>query len=99
LHPIVSISDKDVTRVAELARLKITDDQIANYRTGLSEILGLVKQMDECDTEGVAPMAHPQDIALRLREDAVTEQDEREALQASAPRVEDGLYLVPRVID
>ena len=95
----MSISDKDVTRVAELARLKIADDQVANYRTGLSEILGLVKQMDECDTEGVAPMAPPQDIALRLREDAVTEQDEREALQASAPRVEDGLYLVPRVID
>lgn len=95
----MSISDKDVTRVAELARLKIADDQIANYRTGLSEILGLVKQMVECDTEGVSPMAHPQDIALRLREDAVTEQDEREALQASAPRVEDGLYLVPRVID
>lgn len=95
----MSISDKDVTRVAKLARLKIADDQIANYRTGLSEILGLVKQMDECDTEGVSPMAHPQDIALRLREDAVTEQDEREALQASAPRVEGGLYLVPRVID
>jgi len=95
----VSISDKDVTRVAELARLKIADHQIANYRTGLSEILGLVKQMDECDTEGVSPMAHPQDIALRLREDAVTERDEREVLQASAPRVEGGLYLVPRVID
>ena len=95
----MSISDKDVTRVAELARLKIADDQIANYRTSLSEILGLVKQMDECDTEGVPPMAHPQDIALRLREDAVTEQDEREVLQASAPRVEGGLDLVPRVID
>jgi aspartyl-tRNA(Asn)/glutamyl-tRNA(Gln) amidotransferase subunit C len=55
--------------------------------------------MHDCDTDGIEPMAHPQDIQLRLREDKVTETDQRAAMQKSAPRVDEGLYLVPRVIE
>ncbi|MGB1683144.1 MAG: Asp-tRNA(Asn)/Glu-tRNA(Gln) amidotransferase subunit GatC [Arenicellales bacterium] len=95
----MSISEKDVMRVARLARLKIAGGEIANYQAGLTEILTLVAQMDDCDTDGVAPLAHPQDIALRLRDDQVTETNQRERLQSSAPQVEDGLYLVPRVVE
>ena len=95
----VSISENDVIRVARLARVRIGPEEIARYREGLSEILDLVTQLHASDTDGVAPMAHPQDIALRLRADEVTESDQRAALQAPAPQVEEGLYLVPRVIE
>jgi|TARA_B100000315_G_scaffold132823_1_gene122367 aspartyl-tRNA(Asn)/glutamyl-tRNA(Gln) amidotransferase subunit C len=95
----VSISEKDVLRVAHLARIRVAPDELKHYREGLSGILSLVAQMHECDTEGVEPMAHPQDIQLRLREDEITEPDQRTAMQESAPLVEAGLYLVPRVIE
>ena len=65
----------------------------------LSNILGLVEQMQAVDTTGVAPMAHAQDVSLRLREDRVTETDQHQAFQAIAPQVEAGLYLVPKVIE
>ena len=95
----MSISENDVIRVARLARVHIGPEEITRYREALSEILNLVTQLHLSDTEGVEPMAHPQDIALRLREDEVTESDQRSALQAPAPEVEAGLYLVPRVIE
>ncbi|MAF07666.1 MAG: Asp-tRNA(Asn)/Glu-tRNA(Gln) amidotransferase GatCAB subunit C [Acidiferrobacteraceae bacterium] len=95
----MSISEKDVLRVAHLARIRVAPDELEHYQEGLSGILSLVARMHECDTDGVEPMAHPQDIQLRLREDEVTEPDQRTAMQESAPLVEAGLYLVPRVIE
>ena len=95
----MSISEKDVLRVAHLARIRVSSDELGDYQEGLSWILSLVEQMHDCDTDGVEPMAHPQDIQLRLREDQVTEPDQRDAMQESAPQVDEGLYLVPRVIE
>ena len=95
----VSISEKDVLRVAHLARIRVSSDELGDYQEGLSGILSLVEQMHDCDTDGVEPMAHPQDIQLRLREDQATEPDQRDAMQESAPQVDEGLYLVPRVIE
>ncbi len=95
----MSISEKDVLRVAQLARIRVPSDELGDYQEGLSGILSLVEQMHVCDTDGAEPMAHPQDIQLRLREDQVTEPDQRDAMQESAPQVDEGLYLVPRVIE
>jgi aspartyl-tRNA(Asn)/glutamyl-tRNA(Gln) amidotransferase subunit C len=95
----VSISKKDVEHVAHLARIRVAPDELTRYQEGLANILELVTQMQDCNTDGVEPMAHPQDIALRLREDCVTEINERSSFQKGAPLVEDGLYLVPRVIE
>ncbi len=77
----------------------MSSDELGDYQEGLSGILSLVEHMHDCDTDGVEPMAHPQDIQLRLREDQVTEPDQRDAMQESAPQVDEGLYLVPRVIE
>ena len=95
----MSISEKDVLRVAHLARIRVSSDEFEDYQEGLSGILSPVEQMHDCDTDGVEPMAHPQDNQLRLREDQATEPDQREAMQESAPQVDEGLYLVPRVIE
>ena len=95
----MSISEKDVQRVAHLARIRVAPDELERYQQGLSGILSLVTQMHDCDTDGIEPMAHPPDIQLRLREDKVTETDQRATMQKSAPRVDEGLYLVPRVIE
>ena len=93
------ISENDVTRVARLARLRATEAEIPQYQAGLDGILDLVAQLHESVTDHIEPMAHPQDIFLRLREDQVTEDDERDLFQECAPAVENGLYLVPRVIE
>jgi len=95
----MSIQSEDVLKIAHLARLGIEDEQVAAYASDLSNIMGLVEQMNEVDTAGVEPMAHPLDQMQRLRKDAVTEGDLRDSLQKNAPDVEDGLFLVPRVID
>lgn len=92
--------DKDaVEKIAHLARVAIDPADVPVYVRNLSEILAFVEQMNEVDTTAVAPMAHPLDAVQRLREDEVTETDSREEFQALAPRVENGLYLVPRVIE
>ena len=95
----MSLSNDEVEKIAWLARLQIDAGDIPQYAQNLSGILDLVEQMNAIDTSGVKPMAHPQDIAQRLREDEVTETNEREIFQAIAPLTEAGLYLVPRVID
>jgi aspartyl-tRNA(Asn)/glutamyl-tRNA(Gln) amidotransferase subunit C len=95
----MSLDTAQVRKIAHLARLRITDDEAKLYAESLSRILGLIEQMNAVDTSGVTPMAHPSEAALRLREDAVTETDEREKFQAIAPAVEAGLYLVPKVIE
>ena len=95
----MSLEKKDVERIAHLARLAISDADIPDYATNLSRILELVEQMDAVDTAGVTPMAHPLDAVQRLRTDEVSEQDQSAKFQKNAPSVEDGLYLVPKVIE
>jgi len=95
----MALESADVLKIAHLARLAISQDEAQALRGELSRILDLVAQMDAADTVGIAPMAHPLDMAQRLRPDGVTEPDQREAFQAVAPLTEEGLYLVPRVIE
>mgnify|MGYP003384148781 FL=1 len=93
------IQSEDVLKIAHLARLAVSDEQVKSYASDLSSIMNLVEQMNEIDTSGVEPMAHPLDQSQRLRFDEVTEQNQRELLQENAVDTEDGLFLVPRVID
>lgn len=95
----MSLSADDIRKVASLARLATTDAEIHAAHAQLSGIFGLIAEMQAVDTNGVAPMPHAQDITQRLREDRVTEPNQREAFQAIAPQVEQGLYLVPQVIE
>lgn len=95
----MALERTDVENIAHLARLAIDPDDIPPYARDLSNILELVEQMNAADTHGVTPMAHPLDTSQRLRPDAATETDQRERFQAIAPRVEAGVYLVPRVIE
>jgi aspartyl-tRNA(Asn)/glutamyl-tRNA(Gln) amidotransferase subunit C len=89
----------DVKRVAHLARIEISDADAEHVLRDLVDIFGLIEQMQAVDVSGIEPMAHGQDIVLRLREDAVTESDQHALFQSVAPRVEAGLYLVPKVIE
>ncbi|HHH36882.1 MAG TPA: Asp-tRNA(Asn)/Glu-tRNA(Gln) amidotransferase subunit GatC [Gammaproteobacteria bacterium] len=95
----MSLTRSDVERIAHLARLALDEEDVPVYTRTLSDILELVARMNAVDTHGVEPMAHPLDMAQRLRPDEVTEHDQRERFQAIAPQVEAGLYLVPRVIE
>ncbi|MEZ5451826.1 MAG: Asp-tRNA(Asn)/Glu-tRNA(Gln) amidotransferase subunit GatC [Thiothrix sp.] len=95
----MSISAEEVKKVAHLARMAVPEEQLEGYVRNLSNILDLVDQLSAVDTAGVEPMAHPLDMTQRLREDVVTETNHREKYQAVAPEVEDGLYLVPKVIE
>ena len=95
----MSLSPDEVRKIARLARLAVTDEQVESYSGELSSILDFVDQMNAVDTDGVTPMAHPQHATQRLRPDVVTEIDRRERYQAIAPAVERGLYLVPRVVE
>ena len=95
----MSIEVDEVKKIAKLASLNVDDADIQSYATNLSNILDLVAQMDAIDTSGVTPMSHPFDVVQRLREDVVTDFNHREDFQAIAPVTEDGLYLVPKVIE
>lgn len=90
---------KDIEKLAKLARLEITQETIDETAKSITEVLALVDQLQSADTGNIAPMAHPLDAVQVLRKDEVTESDVREKLQAIAPATEDGLYLVPKVID
>jgi aspartyl-tRNA(Asn)/glutamyl-tRNA(Gln) amidotransferase subunit C len=95
----MSLSLEQVKRIAHLARIEISETEALANQGQLNGIFGLIEQMQAVDTRGVEPMAHAQDVAQRLREDAVTEADRRAAFQAVAPETEAGLYLVPKVIE
>jgi aspartyl-tRNA(Asn)/glutamyl-tRNA(Gln) amidotransferase subunit C len=95
----MSLDSKDVEKIAHLARLAIDEADIPGYAKNLSSILDLVEQMGQVDTDAVIPMAHPLDEVQRLRDDVVTEKDQRDHFQQHAPKTENGLYLVPRVIE
>lgn len=95
----MSLTHDDVKKIAHLARLAVPDSQIDDYAQRLSGILDMVAKLQDAPTAGVTPMAHPLDATQRLRPDAVTETSQRDAYQQIAPDVEDGLYLVPKVIE
>ena len=95
----MSLDIDDIKAIAKLARLKIDEADVPLYAANLSSILNLVEQMNSVDTEGVVPMSHPLDVVQRLREDVVTEKDQRDEFQKVAPATQDGLYLVPKVIE
>ena len=95
----MSIEQNDIEKIAELARIRIQPDQIADVTARITDILALVDQLQAADTRDVEPMANPLDAIQRLRTDQVTESNHRDDFQAIAPAVEDGLYLVPKVID
>jgi len=95
----MALDSDRVKKIAHLARLAITEEEIPDYTQDLNKVLSLVEKMSEVETEGVAPLAHPVDICQRLRPDVVTETNQREHFQKQAPAVENGLYLVPKVIE
>lgn len=95
----MALTRGDVERAARLARIAIDDEQADEVLEQLGRIFGMIEEMRAVDVTGVEPMAHAQDVVLRLREDRVTEVDQRELFQSIAPRVEAGLYLVPKVIE
>lgn len=95
----MAISQEETRKVAHLARLAIPDEHLPAYVDKLCSILDMVDQLCAVDTQGIEPMAHPLDAVQRLRDDVVTEANQREKYQAMAPEVERGLYLVPKVIE
>lgn len=95
----MSLNLADVKRIAYLARIAVEEDEMPGYLQQLSNILDLAEQMQAVDTTGIEPMAHAQDVVLRLRDDVATEPDRHVAFQAIAPQVEADLYLVPKVIE
>ena len=99
----MSLTLSDIGRIANLARLELSSTQSERMLGQLNGFFDIVEQMNAVDTTGVEPLAHPtavmQDVALRLRPDEVSEPDQREANQRSAPAVERGLFLVPKVIE
>lgn len=100
----MSLTLSDVKHLAHLAQLEVSEEQSAKALTQLNGIFALVEQMRAVDTHGVAPLSHPlamyeNDLALRLREDIVDEPNRRDDYQLNAPATQDGLYLVPKVIE
>ena len=95
----MSLKPSDVRDIAHLARLHIEEAALEQYVADLSSILDLVDQMNQVDSSGVAPLSNPLDATQRLRDDEVTETDQRDKFQQTAPDVEAGLYRVPRVIE
>jgi aspartyl-tRNA(Asn)/glutamyl-tRNA(Gln) amidotransferase subunit C len=95
----VSLSKQQVQHIAQLARLRLEQDQFDDIVAKLSSIVDFVDQLQQVPTDDVVPMAHPLDQAQRLRPDAVTECNERDAIQGNAPAVSGGFYLVPKVIE
>ena len=95
----MALDRQTVRNIGQLARLYLDESEIDQYASELSRILDFVEQMNLVDTAGVIPMAHPQDTHLRLRDDVVTESNQRELFQKIAPATEAGLYLVPKVIE
>jgi aspartyl-tRNA(Asn)/glutamyl-tRNA(Gln) amidotransferase subunit C len=93
------LSREQVARIAQLARLELAPAEAEVMHAELNAILAVVDRLARVDTAGIEPMAHPQEASQRLREDRVTEADRRADYQAVAPAVEDGLYLVPKVIE
>lgn len=95
----MALERSDVEKIAHLARLGLDEAEIPRTTETLNNILGLIDRMQAVDTDGIAPLAHPLEATQRLRADVVSETNQRDAYQAIAPAVENGLYLVPKVIE
>lgn len=95
----MALTPQDVLHIARLARLRVSAEEAGTAQTQLNSIFGLIEQMQAINTQGIEPMSHALDVAQRLREDKVTESDLRNKFQTVAPAVENGLYLVPKVIE
>jgi len=95
----VALTTDDIKQIAHLARIGLDEAALEPLRDDLSTVLGLVEQLNAIETKGVEPMAHPGNAELRLRPDNVSEENQRKTLQAPAPAVEQGYFLVPRVIE
>ncbi len=102
----MALTEQEIARIARLARLQLSPEQLNQAQTELNDILGLIQELQAVDTTGVEPLAHPlsamTEVHLRLRDDVVTETtslERRDALMANAPGKRDGLFLVPKVID
>jgi aspartyl-tRNA(Asn)/glutamyl-tRNA(Gln) amidotransferase subunit C len=99
----MALTAQDIARIAHLARLELNPDESQRMQTQINGFFEIVEKMRAVDTTGVEPLSHPvaavRDVALRLREDAASEPNQREANQRSAPAVERGLFLVPKVIE
>lgn len=95
----MAVDRSDIAKLATLARIQISDEAADEAAKSISDVLALVDQLQAVNTDDVLPMAHPLDAVQRLRADVVTEPNQREAFQAIAPAAQDGLYLVPQVIE
>lgn len=93
------IDEATVKKMAFLARLGVSEGEVARYTVELGSILRLVEEMNQTNVQNILPMAHPLDVTQRQRDDEVTETDKSEKFQSIAPQVESGLYLVPKVIE
>ncbi|MBT4238430.1 Asp-tRNA(Asn)/Glu-tRNA(Gln) amidotransferase subunit GatC [Oceanospirillaceae bacterium] len=95
----MALENADIDKIAILARLQVTPSETSDYANSISSILSLIDQMQQVSTEGVEPLSNPHDASQRLRKDEVTCDNQREAFIALAPAAQDGLYLVPKVLD
>jgi aspartyl-tRNA(Asn)/glutamyl-tRNA(Gln) amidotransferase subunit C len=95
----MALSVDDVQRAAHLARIEITIAEAIDVQNKLEGVFRMIERMRAVDTTGIVPMSHAQDVSLSMREDRVTDSDQHALYQRNAPAVEDGLYLVPRVIE
>ena len=99
----MALTKDDIARIANLARLELSDSESERMLSQMNSFFGIVEKMQAVDTSGVMPLSHPvaaiQEITLRLRDDVISEPDNREATQRSAPAVEKGYFLVPKVIE
>tara|TARA_B110000285_G_C14692478_1_gene409672 strand:+ start:280 stop:567 length:288 start_codon:yes stop_codon:yes gene_type:complete len=95
----MALENADIEKIAILARLQVTHSETSDYANSISSILSLIDQMQQVSTEGIVPLSNPHDASQRLRKDEVTCDNQRDAFIALAPAAQDGLYLVPKVLD
>ncbi|WP_443637557.1 Asp-tRNA(Asn)/Glu-tRNA(Gln) amidotransferase subunit GatC [Candidatus Njordibacter sp. Uisw_058] len=95
----MALENADIDKIAILARLQVTPSETSDYANSISSILSLIDEMQQVSTEGIEPLSNPHDASQRLRKDEVTCDNQREAFIALAPAAQDGLYLVPKVLD
>lgn len=95
----MAVTLNDINKIAHLARLGLSDEEKLRYTDSLNNILGLIDDLQAVNTQGIEPLAHAVDVTQPLRPDVVTETNQRDAYQKIAPAVQEGLYLVPKVIE